>query len=410
LVNDKCKPSIVEDMVATNCLDSTFDVYVLKTLKEWQRCGAIISVVKDGETAFCKGYGYRNASKDIPDEDTIFHIASHSKPMAAASLSILVDEGKLGWDDPVIEYVPEFSFSDNYTSTNITIRDILSHRAGLPFLVGSLVDPEYTSSDLLSDLKAAEPIAGLRERHSYTNVGYAIAGEVVKKVSGEPWGEFVANKLFKPLKMKSSYPNITALREVVGDPNESGNIFHSVTWEGSDIKQDMWGGGTNEVYAPAGGVVTTGFDILNWLTLNLGNGVFKEERIISGESMYELHKSQTVVQPLSYKGSELDWNELHNPFGAFFTYGLGWFCYDYMGRKVDEHTGLGTNCSSIAVVPEEGLGVSVCININSAYSGSDVWRDMRLAGAIKMRVIDHFIDAPEKDWSAVFMDVHRKYA
>ncbi|MCW4050180.1 MAG: beta-lactamase family protein [Candidatus Bathyarchaeota archaeon] len=391
-------------------LDSSFDAYVLKTLKDWQRLGVIISVVKDGENVFCKGYGHRNIAKDSPDGDTLFHIASHSKPMAAASLAILVDEGKLQWYDPVVEYIPEFSFSDDYTSANIAIRDILSHRAGLPFLVGSLVEPDYSFEDLNTDLKAVKPVAGLRERHSYTNVGYAIAGEIVRRVSGEDWVRFVTRRLFKPLGMDSTYPTIHDLRKEKGDPNELENVFTSMIKVGLEYESHEWGIGINQTYAPAAGVVTTGYDIANWLIMNLSGGVYDGEHVISSKSIDEMHKSQTVVEPLRYKGVELDWNELHNPFGHFLTYGLGWFCYDYRDRKVDEHTGGGVNCSSIAVVPEENLGVAVCTNADSSDSGPDFLRDMRMAGALRMRIIDRFIDAPEKDWSSVFMNIHKKYA
>jgi CubicO group peptidase (beta-lactamase class C family) len=394
--------------MASVSLDSDFDNYAMDTLHEWNRYGAIVSVLKDGET-ISKGYGIRGISEESPNSETIFHIASHSKPLTAASIAILVDQGKLDWDDPVIEYIPEFSFKDKYTSNNITIRDILCHRAGLPFLVGSLVDPEYTSQQLLTDLASSEPVSRLRERHSYSNTGYSIAGEVVKRVTGIPWTEYVVNKLFKPLKMTSTYSTISDLRKQNGDPNV-GNSFHSIILENGELKQDKWGDGVNRLYATAGGVVTTGHDIGNWLSLNLNGGVFEGKRIINSVSMNELHRSQTVVEPLLYRGFSLDWNELHNPFGHFFTYGLGWFCYDYMGCKVDEHTGLGLNCSSICVVPELNLGVSVCINVDSKYAGSDVWRDMRLAGALRMRTIDYYINASERDWGTIFMDIHKKYA
>ena len=98
---------------------------------------------------------------------------------------------------------------------------------------------------------------------------------------------------------------------------------------------------------------------------------------------------------------------LPHPFGHFITYGLGWFSYDYQGRKIDEHTGLGINRCSIAVVPEENLGIAVCTN--ARYSSPDVWRDMRMTGALKMRLLDSFFGAPERDWSAIHMEIHRKY-
>jgi hypothetical protein len=90
----------------------------------------------------------------------------------------------------------------------------------------------------------------------------------------------------------------------------------------------------------------------------------------------------------------------------FDAYGLGWFSFDYQGRKIDEHTGLAVNRSSIAVVPEEKLGVAVCTN--ACFSTPDVWRDMRMTGALKRRVIDYFTGAPETDWSSIFWEIHEK--
>ena len=398
-------------------LDSGLVDYVEKTLADWQAPGVIISVVKDGEQVFAKGYGVRKCGENVPpDNNTLFHIASHSKPIAAASMAMLVDEAKLDWDDPVRKYIPEFQFSDTYTTEETTIRDLLSHRAGLPFFLGNLSgpdhavqkfsQPDYRFNDILDDLKTSKPITGFRERHSYTNVGYAIAGEVIARVSGMSWEDFVTQRIFEPLGMTSSYTRTTRLCEALGDPNKIENIFLPARKDGDAFTPVEWGG-FNSVYSPAGGVISTADDIAKWMIMQLQEGVYNGERLISVEAVREMHKPQMIVAPLLFGSGELDWAELHNPFGHFITYSLGWFCYDYQDRKVDEHTGLGTSRSSIAVIPEENLGVAVCTN--ACFSSPDVWRDMRMTGALKMKVIDYFIDAPETDWSSAFLEIHRKY-
>ena len=389
-------------------LDEKFDAYVEETLEDWQAPGAIISVVKDGEHTLTRGYGTRRCGEDLlPDENTLFHIASHSKPIAAASVALLVDEGKVDWDDPLRQFIPEFQFSDSYTTEKTTVRDVLTHRAGLRFSVGSTEEPDYCFSDLLEDLRTSEPVAGLRERHSYTNAGYAILGEVVARVSGISWEDFVMHRIFEPLGMTSSYTSTGRLSRDLGDPNEIENIFLPAHRNGDVVASGDWPTGSNSVFAPAGGVVTTADDLTKWLIMQLQDGLHKGERLISTEAVREMHTSQVIVVPLLHGSRELDWAELHNPLGHFTTYGLGWFCYDYLDRKVDEHTGLGVNRSSIAVIPEENLGVVVCTN--ACFSTPDVWRDMRMTGALKMKVIDYFIDAPETDWSSAFLEIHRKY-
>lgn len=392
-------------------LDEKFDAYVEKTLNDWQLPGVIISVVKDGKPVFAKGYGLRDVNRGLPpDENTLFHIASHSKPIAAVSIAMLVDERKLDWDDPVKQYIPDFEFADSRTVELITLRDILSHRAGLPFVVGSLRDPDFTFADLLDELKKTKPVAGLRERHSYTNTGYAIAGAVLAQVSGMSWEDFVHHRIFKPLGMSSSYTSCSRLRKERGNLKALENIFIPATKSGETFTSLEWGSGFNVTYAPAGGVLTTSADIANWLIMQLNEGVYAEKRLISVESIHEMHKSQTVVAPLVYLAKEWNWKDLHNPFGHFLTYGLGWFSYDYQDRKIDEHTGMGTNCSSISVVPEENLGIAVCTNADSTYAGPDGWRDMRMTCALRMKVIDAFLGASDKDWSSIFWRIHKKYA
>ncbi|MFC1539507.1 serine hydrolase domain-containing protein [Candidatus Latescibacterota bacterium] len=387
-------------------LDKKFDGYVEKTLKDWQAPGVIISVVKDGKHVFAKGYGTRKYGENLlPDENTFFHIASHSKSFTAASIAILVDEGKLSWDDPVKKYIPEFQFSDSYVTENITIRDILLHRAGLPFLIGSMNNSDYSINDLMRDLKTSNPVTGLRERHSYTNVGYAIAGEIVARVSGMNWNDFVTQRIFKPLSMNSSYANAVSLSKALGDPNEIDNIFLPARKEGEVVTSIDWGESFNSVYAPAGGIITTADNIAKWMIMQLQEGEYNGKRLISVEAIREMHKPQVIVAPLLFGSRELDWAELHNPFGHFITYGLGWFSYDYRDLKIDEHTGLGTNSSSIAVVSEKQLGIAVCTNC--VTTNPDVWRDMRMAVALKLKVIDYFFGAPETDWSSIFLQIHK---
>jgi CubicO group peptidase (beta-lactamase class C family) len=395
----------IESFAQSSPLNSEFDEYVEKTMLDWNAPGMIIAIVKDGKPDFVKGYGTRKYAEDLlPDNRTLFHIASHSKSLTAAAIGILVDEGKLSWDDPVQKYIQEFRFVDEYVTENTTIRDILTHRSGLPHTVGSMTDPDYDFPDLILDLKNTGPVTGFRERHSYSNVGYAIAGEIIARVSGLSHADFVAQRIFGPLGMSRSFTGATQLQSELGDLKGIENIFLPARLEKDGAYSTDWGAGFNALYDPAGGTITTADDVLRWLTMQLQEGEYFGERLLNVETVREMHRSQIVVEPLVIGSVEFDWVKLHNPFLHFITYGLGWFIYDYNGLKVLEHTGLGTNRCSISIIPQENLGIAVCTN--ALTSGPDAFRDIRIASALKLRIIDSYTGATEVDWSSIFFKIH----
>lgn len=389
----------------SNKLTSVFDDYVEKTLQEWNATGVIIVVVKDGKLDFVKGYGTRQFGKDLlPNDETLFHIASHSKSITAAAIGILIEEGKLSWGDPVYKYIQEFQFVDDYVSQNTTIRDILSHRTGLPHSVGSMIDPNYSFSDLILDLKDTKPVINFREGHSYSNIGYVLAGEIITRVSGLSYTDFVVQRIFEPLGMTQSFTGITQLKGSTGDPNDIRNIFFPARQEEGGAYSTNWGKGFNTLYDPAGGIITTADDISKWLIMQLQEGEYNGKQFLNVETIREMHKSQIVVEPLVINTMVYDWVKLHNPHLQFITYGLGWFLYDYNGLKVSEHTGLGTNRCSISIIPEVNLCIAACTN--TMTSTPDGFRDMRIVSALKLKIIDFYTDVPERDWSSIFLKIH----
>lgn len=380
-------------------LDTRFDEYVEQTLRDWQAPGVVISVVKDGKYIFAKGYGTRKVEENLPiDENTLIQIASHTKPITAAALAMLVDEGKLSWDDPVKKHIPEFQLSNPYSTEKATIRDLLTHRAGLPGVLGGFNNPSYSFNDLMRDIQTREPVTGFRERHSYSNVGFAIAGEVVARVSGVSWEEFVMQRILQPLGMSSSYASTTRLWQDRGDPNNVENIFIPARKHEGVVSVGDWSEcSCGTLYAPAGGVITTADDIAKWMIMQLQEGEYNGKHLISAKAIREMHSPQMIMN--------INWIDFHNPLAHFITYGLGWTSYDYRGRKVDEHPG-GWMSSFITVVPEENLGVAICTN--AYYSDPDPFESLRMVSALKLKVIDAFINAPETDWNAEFLRIHQE--
>ncbi|MGH9887618.1 MAG: serine hydrolase domain-containing protein, partial [bacterium] len=183
-------------------LPTDLDDYITAAIKEWSIPGAALAIVKDGKPIVVKGYGVTKLGTSYAvNPDTIFDIASLTKSFTAVTIAILVDEGKLDWDTPVREYLPIVQFSDPYLTSNVTLRDLLSHRTGLrnnaaPFR-GHLTRAQIVA--LFKRLPTSEPF---RARWVYSNIGYALAGEVAAAVTGSTWEKLVTSRVIDPLGLK----------------------------------------------------------------------------------------------------------------------------------------------------------------------------------------------------------------
>src|SRR5690349_20391363 len=166
--------------------------------------GMAIAIVKDDKVVFAKGYGVREVGKNDPvDKDTLFAIASNSKAFTTASLAILVDEKKIAWDDKVSKYLPGFQMYDPWVTSELTIRDLVTHRVGLDTFSGDLLwyETTYTPDEILSRVRYLKPVSGFRTRFGYQNLMFIAAGRVIEKVSGKPWCTFVRERILDPLGM-----------------------------------------------------------------------------------------------------------------------------------------------------------------------------------------------------------------
>ena len=186
---------------------AAFDAYVANAIKDWKTTGLAVAVVKDGKVVFSKGYGVREHGKSAPvDDQTLFAIASTTKAMTAVAIGMLVDEGKLSWDDPVTDHLPSFRLHDPYVTREVTVRDLLTHRAGLGNADYLWYVADLPADSMMDKLRLIRPEYSLRSSFIYQNVMYIAAGEVVRAVSGMPWDEFVRTRIFQPIGMVSTYP------------------------------------------------------------------------------------------------------------------------------------------------------------------------------------------------------------
>jgi CubicO group peptidase (beta-lactamase class C family) len=394
--------------------DEKFDTYVGTVLQDWKAPGVVFSVIKNGEYVFVKGYGTRRFGENVPvNNNTLITIASCTKSFTAAAVAMLVDEGKLFWDDPVKKHIPEFRFSTDFVTEKTTIRDILLHRSGLPGILGEflspdlgelmdpdlgkLLNPDYRISDLLRDLQTSKPVCGFREKCEYSQVGFALIGEVIRRVSGSSWRVFITQRILNPLGMSSSYADALSLEEKLGDSHNLENLFIPASRDG-DVITSRWIG-IGSIYATAGGVITTADDIVKWMELQLGEGMYNGTRLISVEAIHEMHTPQMIIDSIW----ETRWSTIVNPFAHLFALGLGWISYEYQGRKVVEHAGANFGSSVVALVPEEGLGIAVFAN--TSYPN---WESERMVAALKLKAIDLLLGISPTDWSQVFLKVHNE--
>lgn len=361
------------------------DDYINKALKDWDVPGLAIAIVKNDQIVFAKGYGVRKFGEVTPvDEKTMFAIGSSSKAFTSASIAMLMDEGKLKWDDPAAKYLPGFQLFDPYVSREITVRDLLCHRSGLERGDFLWYGTSYTRDDILRRVRYLKPTWSLRSTFGYQNIMYLAAGQIVAGVSGKSWDEFIRDRIFKPLGMTSSNTSIDDLKDSADVATPHAKIdgkVGSIPWRKIDN------------IAPAGSINSNVVDMAQWVRLQLGEGSYKSQRLISSGALKEMHASQTVIK------MEPPWTLFYSD-AHFLNYGLGWFLHDHRGRKVVQHGGNIDGMSAlVAMIPEEKLGLVILTNMNGTP----------LPSAIASRVYDLYLGVQPRDYSANMLKTYNAF-
>ncbi len=379
--------------LAQTSAPTDLDAYVARVLKEFEVPGLAIAIVKDGKVVLTKGYGVRELGKPTPvDEQTLFGIASNTKAFTAAALAILVDEGKLSWDDPVIKHLPGFQMYDPYVTREMTVRDLLTHRSGLrPYSGDLLVFPpsDFTRAEIVSRLRYLKPVSSFRSKFAYNNLLYLTAGQVVAAASGKSWDDFIKERIFAPLGMTASNTSIKELRpgsNFVIPHRKIAGVLRPIAYEDIDN------------VAPAGAINSNVADMAKWVLAQLGGGQISSlndgqsgaRRLFSQQQSREMWSAQTV-RPLNEPPPALSAAR-----AKFNAYGLGFGLTDYRDKLVVYHNGgLNGMVSRVWMLPELKLGIVVLTNqeAEGAY------------GAIIYRIADHYLNAPATDWLSAFRSV-----
>jgi CubicO group peptidase (beta-lactamase class C family) len=335
---------------AANDAVADLDAFIGRTLKEYAVPGAAVAVVRDGKVALVKGYGVRNATKPgAVDENTIFQLASVTKTLTATATATVVDEGKLDWDKPIFNYLPEFVGYDPYMTRWLTERDLLAMRTGWPAFTGDQLDFfGYDRAEILRRLRFFKPRYSLREVAQYSNPGFFVAGEVAARCARKSWNELVEQGLFKPLEMSRSGTVIKALQ----DPNAT--AAHALV----DGKIAVVEPSELDVTGAASSGTSTAADMSKLMLMLLNKGTYNGKRIVKPETVAEMFKRSMV--------SAIDFTDLPPISDATgFYYGLGVGSYDYAGHQIIEKGGALAGVRTIIVlVPGKNAGIVVLANLN----------------------------------------------
>lgn len=358
------------------------DDYVKKAMEEWEVAGLAIAVVKDDKIVFAKGYGVREMGKpDAVTPNTMFAIGSSSKAFTAATTAILVDEGKIKWGDPATKYLPNLQLYDSWATRELSVTDLLTHRVGLER--GDLMwyASSFSREEILRRIRFLKPSSSMRSRFGYQNIMYLAAGQIVPSVTGKSWDDFVGERIFTPLGMKSSNTSTKKLAQMqdVATPHMVLN---------DKIKPIAWRNIDN--IAPAGSINSNVTEMANWVRMQLAMGKYEGKQIISEASIKNMWASHTII-PLEGPGFGMFYPKAH-----FLNYGMGWFLSDFNGKKMIEHGGaIDGMRSAVALIPEEKLGVVILSNMNQ--TGLNL--------ALAQRIFDSYMGAKERDYSGDILKV-----
>lgn len=373
-----------------NILPPGLDTYIAKVLQTFEVPGMSVAIVKDGKPLLTKGYGIKKLGGNAPvDANTLFAIASNSKAFTGTALAMLVEEGKLKWDDPVVTYLPWFKTSDSYITANLTIRDLLVHQSGIPAYAGDLMlfpPSNYSRQQIIRRIRYIPFVNGFRTTYAYDNIFYLVAGEVISAVSGMEWEDFIKNRIFNKVGMTGSVSKISTFKN---QSNISAAHFR-LNGKIKDIPaayDQMMGDAGN----PAGGILSNANDMAKWLITQLDSGRTIDKQVLFKPSTTnELWK---VVRPMPiYKVAE----SIKPTQANFYGYALGLRALNYGKYKMIIHGGkLDGFVSPVTMIPDLNLGICVLTNQESAGA---YW-------SVIYHVLDYYMNNKPFDWIAGYKQV-----
>ncbi|WP_266183983.1 serine hydrolase [Dyella humicola] len=366
------------------------DAFAHKAMQTFDTPGMAVTIV-DGDTVTTHAYGVRKLGDAAPvDAHTIFPIGSNTKAFTSAALAILVDQGKLRWDDRVVDKLPGFRMYDAYASSEMTVTDLLVHRSGLGLGEGDLMmfpTSDRSRAQLVHDIRYLKPARSFRGGYDYDNVLYIVAGALVEAVSGQRWEDFVQQQILDPLQMHDTQVSIDTRTGDQAALHAKNTTAVRGVGQQSVLKTVMSG----QVFAPAGALQVSATDMGPWLRLQLDSGQLdKSRRIFSEAAAKTLWTPQTLI-PIPTFPKPL---ALAQP--QFEAYALGFEVQDYRGHKIITHLGgvLG-GVSAVVIIPEKHAAFAIMLNSE----------DVGTLFAVREHLLDTLLGLPSPDWIASYKQV-----
>jgi len=324
------------------------DDLAAKAMDEWKVPGVAIAVVKDGKVIYAKGYGYRDLEKKLPvTPDTLFAIGSITKSFTSLTFGMLNDEGKVEWDRPVREMLPELAMSDPFANDHATPRDFFSHRSGLPRHDLLWYSSDFSRADLVNRIRYLKPTKDLRSNFQYNNLAIMTMGYLEGKITGLGWEGTVRTRIFSPLDMMHS-------NFAVADLEKSENHALAYEWRKDAVKLVPYH--NIDAIGPAGSINSSVNDMSHYLMFQLGDGTWQGKRLVSEGNLREMHNPQTALAdpPQAVSFSEL----------GHHAYGFGWVVTSYRGHNLVWHNGgIDGFYALLSLLPDDHMGVVVLTNL-----------------------------------------------
>ncbi len=364
--------------------EKKLDELTQNTLKTFDVPGMSVGIIKDGKLIYAKGFGVSSLNtKQKMDENTLVGIASNSKGFTCTALAILADEGQLKWDDKVTKFLPDFKMHDDYVTQEITIKDLVTHRAGLGLGQGDLMFfPEggtLSANDILHNVRYLKPENAFRTTLDYNNVMFIVAGEIIHKISGKTWAEFIEERILKPVGMTSSFGSYNRAK-AAGVKNLI-DAHAPVNGKAIAVPHD-W----NETANPAGGIMSNIKDMTTWAEFLMNGFTTKDgKKLVSDKQIQQLWQIQQPA-PVALK----------NPYDTnFYGYGLGWFLSDVKGHKQVQHTGglIGT-VTQFTLIPDMKLGIVVLTNQQQGAAFNTITNTVK----------DAYLGISDRNWLKTYGD------
>ncbi|SFI07112.1 serine hydrolase [Halpernia frigidisoli] len=363
------------------------DELIQNTLKTFDVPGMSVGIIKDGKLIYSKGFGVASLTTKKPmDENTLVGIASNSKGFTVTALAILADEGKLNWDDKVSKYIPEFKLSEAYPSQEVTIKDLVTHRAGLGLGAGDLMFfPEggtQTVNDIVKNIRYLKPNYSFRNGMEYNNVMFIVAGEIIHRVSNLDWADFIEQRILKPVGMISSFGSYDHAKNVL---NKIG-AHAPINGKAVQVPHD-W----NDTANAAGGIMSNIKDMTIWADFLMNGWTTKDgKKLVSDKQIQQIWQIQ---RPISVA--------LKNPYDThFYGYGMGWFLSDVKGHFQVQHTGglIGT-VTQFTLIPDMKLGIVVLTNQQSGAAFNTITNTVK----------DNYFGIEDRNWLKTYGDRMQNY-